>query len=74
MVRYIKRIHGGKMKDLIDIIRKEVTNKILEEINAPVGSELHKSYIDFMTFKKIFYLSLMNIEIEQVKEKWGNLK
>ena len=58
------------MKDLIQIIRKEVMKKLIDKAGSECGNDLTKVNLNIMEIKDVLYSTLMDIEIIEVKDKW----
>lgn len=69
-------IKMDKDDTLADIIRKEVMRKVIENGKDKDGKKhicgsLYYSFLNVMEIKEILYETLMNIEINDIKRKWG---
>ena len=59
-----------KMDNLIDIIKDTVIDNVIKRGNGNPGENLSEIKLSIMEFREIFYNTLRDIEIEQIKEKW----
>ena len=46
-------------------------SNLLKSSNSYAGSDLNKVMFSFIEIKDVLYQTLMNIEINRIKEKWG---
>jgi hypothetical protein len=58
-------------KNLVEIVREQVMKNLLHSSKTPAGSDLNHVMFSFVQVKEILYSTLMEIEISDVKERWG---
>ena len=58
-------------KKLIDIVRKEVIQKAIIKAGGLGGDNLNDKKVSIVELKDILYSTLMDIELKEVKERWG---
>ena len=59
-------------KRLIDIIKEQVMEKVIDKTNCKIGNDLSTGFLNVLQIKEILYTTLMNIEIQEIKDKYGN--
>ena len=61
---------GRKMKDLIDIIKKECMDNFIDKAKILPGNDFKDSFLNLHVIREVLYSTLMNIELNEVRKKW----
>jgi len=58
-------------KNIYEIVRERVVSNLIEKVGSSPGDDLTTKKLNIMEIKGVLYKTLMDIEIEEVKDRWS---